>query len=147
MLFFQPALLLVDFGHFQYNSVMLGQHICILCPDVPFSICYLQGFRYWPSTSSQPDAIFSEPFSSSSVLALSRCHFITHLLSAPTYWENASMLVLSAGKRKVSDSGLTTASFCMQSPFVHPSGPCHVRHICTSLSALSSPTRTSLHYP
>lgn len=25
-LLFQPALLLIDFGHFQYNSVMLGEH-------------------------------------------------------------------------------------------------------------------------
>lgn len=25
-LLFQPALLLIDFGHFQYNSVMLGAH-------------------------------------------------------------------------------------------------------------------------
>ena len=27
---FQPALLLIDFGHFQYNSVMLGTRPCYL---------------------------------------------------------------------------------------------------------------------
>ena len=26
-LLLQPTLLLIDFGHFQYNSVMLGAHI------------------------------------------------------------------------------------------------------------------------
>lgn len=29
-LLFQPALLLIDFGHFQYNSVMLGPFLARL---------------------------------------------------------------------------------------------------------------------
>ncbi len=57
-LLFQPALLLVDFGHFQYNSVMLGMSVAWLDWERPDdrdrfynSRCHEFHFRKRPSGS------------------------------------------------------------------------------------------------
>ena len=82
-LILQPALLLIDFGHFQYNSVMLGKLIttyhdnkgessCLVCRSyAPFS----QFFCYW--TRSHGSIFFrSESWFQANDFVLCTCNWL-----------------------------------------------------------------------
>ena len=59
-LILQPALLLIDFGHFQYNSVMLGKFIIIFHDGMGKLMSRLQALRSLLSIFSLLDKILWE---------------------------------------------------------------------------------------
>ena len=81
-LILQPALLLIDFGHFQYNSVMLGilqLFFSFFTMDGERSCLVRQALRSLLSTSSLLDKISSAHSSLFSALDSSKWPYTMHL--------------------------------------------------------------------